>query len=314
MSTPLISRRSVFAAKIEATPGTAESITASEGVFNAQDIVLNANPTFTERPGQGGVGRRSSVVEGHTGQMTFRTEVAYDGTNIPTWASVLFPACGLVDNGSGVFYPIFEAPGTSVKTATLAQYLDGKRRTLRGASGTFQAVFETGKLAYIDWTFTGIWGGETATALIAPNYPDGDTPLRVSGGSTTFNSVNACCRQVTFDVGNTVVGLECNDDPTNTTGFHYFLITDRNPTITGDPLSRLISGQDRMGMMFGSTEAAFVISLAAPSSSAITLTAPRAQLLSNQLGDRDGMFVDQLQWQCNRNGDTQNQEFNIAFS
>ncbi|XZE20860.1 hypothetical protein SH449x_000750 [Pirellulaceae bacterium SH449] len=314
MSTPLLSRKSVFAAKIETTAGTAETITAAEGVFNAQDILLNANPTFTERPGQGGVGRRPSTVEGHTGQMTFRTEVGYDGTNIPTWASVLFPACGLVDNGSGVFFPRFEAPGTNVKTLTLAQYLDGKRRTLRGASGTFQMVFETGKLAYIDWTFSGIWGGETAVALIAPNYPEANTPLRVSGGATSFAGVNACCRQITFDVGNTVVGLECNDNTSNVTGFHYFLITDRNPTITGDPLSRLIAGQDRMAMMFGSTEGEFIASIAAPSASAVTLNAPKAQLLSSQLGDRDGMAVDQLQWQCNRNVDAVDQEFSIAFT
>jgi hypothetical protein len=313
MSTPLLSRKIVFAAKIETTPGTAETIGATEGVFNAYNIVLNPTPGFTERPGQGGVGRRSSIVEGHTGEMTFRTEIGYNGSDIPTWASVLLPACGMV-NTNGTFNPVFEAPGANVKTLTLAAYLDGKRRTLRGASGTFQAVFETGKLAYIDWTFTGIWNGETDTALIAPNYPDGETPLRVSGGSTTFNSVNACCRQITFNINNTVVGLECNDNTNNVSGFHYFLITDRNPTITGDPISRLVAGQDRNGMMFGSTEAAFVVSIAAPNASAITLTAPKAQLLSNSMGDRDGMMIDQLQWQCNRNGDAQNQEFSLVFS
>jgi hypothetical protein len=311
MSTPLFSRKAVFAAKIESTPGTAESITVSEGVFNAQDLSLNPTPTFTERPSQGGVGRRSSIVEGHVGQMTFRTELSYNGTTLPTWASVLLPACGVVNN-AGVFSPVMEAPGTNVKTLTLARYLDGKRRLLRGASGTFTLVGETGKLGYIDWTFTGIWVGETDLTLIAPSYPT-DKALRVASGTTSYDSVSMCCRNMTFNINNTVVGLECNDNTNNDSGYHYFLVTDRNPTIVVDPLSRLVSGQNRINQLFTSAEHAFAFSVGAGGGASVALAAPKAQILSMSDGDRDGMSIDQLTLQCNRNGNSVDQEFSLTF-
>ncbi len=308
----LFRAKSVFATKVETTPGTAEALTGSEAAYNVFNLELQPDITVTERQGQGGAGRIAGIPAGRKGTATFRTEMPYNGTDIPNWVSVLFAGCGIVESG-GVAKPLLEKPGSNVKTLTIAKYMDGKKRVLSGCAGTFQMVWNTGDLAYIDWTFTGIWGGETDASILAPTYPT-VLPLRVSGGTTTFDSVSACMKSFTFNLGNVVTGLECNGSTSNTSGYEYFMVSDRNPKITGDPQSKLVATQDRIGQFLAGTEAAFSSSLAAPSSSAITFAAPKAQIISITEGDRERIAIDQIEWQCNRNGSTQNEEFSFTFS
>ena len=311
MTTPLFAQKSVFAAKVEATPGTAESLTNAEAAFNVDNFVLDPDLSFQQRPGQGGIGRRSAIVEGHRGVARFRTELSYDGTTVPSWASVLLPACGFVNN-AGVFSPLFEPPGASVKTLTIAKYEDGNRRLLSGCSGTFTINLPTGKLGFIDWEFTGIWRGESALSMLTPTYPTAPA-LRVAQGTSSFDSVNFCARTVTIAIGNTVTGLECNSDLTNDTGFHYFLITDRMSTATSDPQSVLMGTQNRAALMLAGTEGVFTTSVGGPSDSAIIFSGPKAQIMSKTGGARDNIAIDNASWQFNRNGNFQNQEFSITF-
>lgn len=92
------------------------------------------------------------------------------------------------------------------------------------------------------------------------------------------------------------------------------MAVDRNPKITTDPLSVFVGTQDRYGNFFAGTEAAFSLSIAAPSSSAITLAAPKAQIIRIAEGDRGMMAMDDMELQCNKNVDAIDQEFSITFS
>lgn len=309
---PFLRKNVVFAASIEATIGTAETIDATDAVFNVRNFELQNETEMEEVQGQGGFGRLPSVPGPYRATATFRTDCGYDGTTIGNWATVLFPACGVV-NAAGVFTPRGESPGTNVKTLTIARYCDGKRRLMYGAMGTFQWFFPTGAQSYIDWTFTGVWGGETTTAMIAPNYPNSETPLRASGGATTYGGVNFCSAACTFDLGNVIEPIHCNNG-NKIQGFDYFMAVDRNPKITTDPLSVFVGTQDRYGNFFAGTEAAFSLSIAAPSSSAITLAAPKAQIIRIAEGDRGMMAMDDMELQCNKNVDAIDQEFSITFS
>lgn len=309
---PLFRKKVVFAATTENTPGTAEGITEANAVFNVQNFELQNETEMQEVPGQGGFGRLPSVPGPYRATATFRTNIGYDGTTIGNWASVLFPACGVVNSG-GVFSPLAESPGTNVKTLTIARYCDGKRRFMYGCVGTFQWFFPTGELPYIDWTFSGVWGGESDIEMIEPNYPNTETPLRASGGATTYGGVNFCAAACTFDIGNVIEPIHCNNG-SKVEGFDYFMVVDRNPKITTDPLSVLVGTQNRYGSFFAGTEAAFSMSIAAPSNSSITLAAPKAQIIRITEGDRGMMCMDDMDLQCNKNVDAANQEFSITFS
>jgi hypothetical protein len=293
-----------FAAKAEATIGTAESLTAAEGVFNAYDLIIQAVPTFEQREAQGQFGVLSAVPGPLAGKATFKTDLAYDDTNIPPYASVLLPMCGYV-NSAGTFTPRSEAPGTNVKTGTIGCFQNGLLKSIAGAVGTFKIVFPTGKMAYIEWEFTGVWQAPTDTAIIAPTYPT-ISPVKAANMTTTFNSASFCSENITFDAGNKISLLQCQTG----NGYKSALIVDRAPMATSNPESVLNATQNRWAPLTTAAEQALNLTVGA----AITISAPKAQIVDNQEGDRESVLIDNLKWQINKNGDNLDQDVSIVFS
>ena len=308
---PLLRRRAVFAAKTETTVGTAETITASEGAYNARDFSIQPTVAVTRREGQGGFNYLAGIPEGMMGTCTIVHDLSYDGTTIPTWASVLLPACGWVD-ASGTFSPVSEGPGGSggVKTLTIAHYKDGKRALLSGAMGTFKISCPTGKVAFITFTFTGKYStNETDTAIIAPTYP-ATLPLRFSPGVLTWNSVNLCTSNVEVDAGNSVIMRECVD-VADRTGYKSAIVTNRAPVITADPESELVATNPLESKWLTSVPEAFSMRVGV-SGASIIIAAPKAQLENKQQGNRSDMMTDDLTWLATA-GTTVDDELTIAF-
>lgn len=308
----LLKRKRILAAKTEATPGTAESLTASEATFNVYELTVQQEIEKTTREGQGSFGHLPSVSGGHKGRITFKTDLGWDGTATePAWADTFFPACGLVKS-TNTYTPRSEAPGTNVKTLTMAVYEDGRRKLMRGCVGTFRLVCETGKPAMIEWDFIGIWTTPTDVALLAPTYPT-VAPLRYASGVTEFNSVAMQCQSVTLDVGNTTY-LREGTAASNISGYIAGCITNRRPTITANPESKLIGTQDRYLFFRDSTEYVLTFEIAGPSSSKIVVSAPKATIENIQDADRESLIVDDLTFLCCQNGSTADQEFSIVFT
>ena len=307
---PLLRRKSVFAAKVESTPGTAETITSAEGAYNARDVIIQPSVAVTRREGQGGFNYLAGIPEGMMGTCTIVHDLAYDGTNIPTWASVLLPACGWVDT-AGTFSPVSSGPGSGgVKTVTLAHYKDGKRALLSGAMGTFTITCPTGKVAFITFTFTGKYStNETDTAIIAPTYPT-TLPMRFSPGVLTWNSVDLCTSSVEVDAGNSVIMRECVD-VADRTGYKSAIVTNRAPVITADPESVLVAAQDREAKWLTSVPEAFSMRIGVAAAS-IVIAAPKAQLENKQQGNRSDMMSDDLTWFATA-GSAVDTELTIAF-
>jgi hypothetical protein len=306
---PLLRRRAVFASKVEGTIGTAESLTGAEGAFNARDFTIQPNVPITRREGQGGFNYLPGIAEGMQGTCTVTMDMAYDGTTVPTWASVLLPACGWVAT-AGVFSPLSEGPGANVKTITIGHYKDGKRALLSGAMGTFKIMAPTGKMASIEFTFTGKYStNETDTALIAPTYPT-TLPLRVAAGALTWNSVALCTSNVEVDAGNSVIMRECMN-ATDRSGFVSAIVTNRQPVITADPESELVATQDRDALWLTSSPQAFSMQIGVAGTS-ITVAAPKAQLENKQQGNRNDMMSDDLTWLATK-GSAADTELTITF-
>ena len=61
MTTPLLKRKSVIAAKVETTVGTEESLTASEGNFNPYNITVTPAIEVEEREDPGSFNRRKGA-------------------------------------------------------------------------------------------------------------------------------------------------------------------------------------------------------------------------------------------------------------
>lgn len=306
----LLKRKRVLAAKIESTSGTAESVTASDAAFNVYDVVTTQEVDMIQREAQGGFAMEAAIAEGRKGKVAFKIDASWDGTATePSWADTFLPGCGWVKSGQ-VFTPRTEAPGSNVKTLTIAVYTDGVRKLLYGAAGTFKLVCPTGKVAYFEFEFSGIWGGVTDAAILAPTYPT-DKGLRYASSTTTWNSVALCLENLTLDSGNVVTPREC---ATNESGYHAFLVTNRMVKVTGNPEAKTVATQDRWGKLLDSSEHALTWDLDGPTNSKITIAAPKAQILSINEGDRNGLVTDEIEWSCNRNGSNIDQEASITFT
>lgn len=310
---PLLLRKSVLAAKVETTIGTAEALTGSEAAFNIYNPLIQPTIEMEKRPGQAGFGHFSAVASARMGTATFRTNLEWDGSATePSWADTFLPACGWVKSGQ-VFTPRSEGPGSNVKTLTIGCYVDGKFCSIAGAMGTFVVNLPTGKTGWIDWTFSGVWQGGSDVAILSPTYPTAKA-LRYAGGLAEWNDVNLCVESVTINAGNTVIMREC---PT-TEGFISAYITDRLPIITANPEAVTVATQDRWAAWLAETEYALEIDVAGPTGTAsdavLSFDAPKAQIINLQQGDRNGMVTDELEFQCNKNGTTHDQELSITFT
>lgn len=313
---PVLKRLRTLAVAAETTPGTAESLSASNGAFNAYNIMAQAEVDVEQREGQGSFDYLSGVPGARAGSLSFSTDLWWDGTvTMPSWASVLLPACGVVES-SQVYTPRSEAPGSNVKTATIACYLgpdgasNGPVKTLAGAVGNFRIIMPTGRMITIEWEFRGVWQAVSDAALIAPTYPT-DAPLRFASATLQYDSVDLCVENVTFDAGNQIKLLEC---PDTAAGFSYGLIVNREPRITANPEATRVAADDPYGDWLASSEASFAVTLDGPSNSTVVLTAPKAQIINVQESDRDRVVTDEIEWSCNKNGATKDECYNLTFN
>ena len=76
----LLKRKRILAAKIEATPGTAETLAAADAAFNVYEVTVQHEIEKTAREGQGSFGHLPSTSGAHKGRITFKTDLGWDGT------------------------------------------------------------------------------------------------------------------------------------------------------------------------------------------------------------------------------------------
>lgn len=306
---PLLKRKRVLAAKIETSPGTAESLLAADAAFNAYDVMIQPSIEVERREAQGQFGTLAGVASSRQGKATFKTDLGWDGTSSePAWATTFLPACGYV-LATNTFTPRSSAPGSNVKTLTIACYIDGMRKILAGCMGTFRLVAPTGRMAYIEWEFTGKWQAPTDVTILAPTYPT-DSPLRFASGLVEWNDIGLKVEQVTFDAGNEITLLE---DPTDATGYSYALVVDRAPKFTANPESVLVATQNRWNEWITNVEDTFELDIDGPSTSVLTIDAPKAQITNVQEGDRGKIVTDEIEWSCNKDA-TLDTDVSIIFT
>lgn len=302
----LLRRKRVLAAKIEGTPGTAESLSASDAAFNVFNATMQPNITQEEREGQSAFSPLPSIPGARAGTCTFAIELTGGGST-PAWASTFLPACGLKET-TGTFAPLSEGPGSNIKTITIGLYENGLKKTLRGAMGTAVFMFTAGQRVMIEFTFTGIYDAVADVSILAPTYPTA-TPLRFVSADLSLGSYTPIIREMRLDLGNTVVLREDANDPS---GYISAIVTGRKIVGTMDPESKLVATEDSYGKWLSMTERAMSINLGS-TGNMVDIDAPKLQFTNLQEGDRDGIQIDTISFQLNRSASGGDDELTIAM-
>jgi len=308
---PLLRKKTLLAAKIEATSGTLETFTNAEAAFNVFDLEIQPTITFTPRQGNGSFSQMPAIAETYGATCTFKTELYGDGAGgVPGWASTFLPACGYV-NTTGTFAPVSDDAGSNVKTISLAAYTDGVRKQMRACAGTWKLVAESGKLAAIEWTFTGVWAGFDDEAMLTPTYPTA-LPLRVANATFTLDSASPCFQTLEIDAGNEVMLRPCATN-SDASGLAGAIITGRQVVGTIDPETVLVATKDWWGDWLISDEKAFSFALE-NATDKITFAMPKWQATNMQHGDREGVLIDTITYQANRSAAAGDDELTITFA
>jgi hypothetical protein len=310
---PILTRQRLMCAKVESTLGTPEDMTvAATGAMNILDMSRSPSTPFTETPAQNGLGKRKGIAGARMGTMQFSLHmVGLGSSGLPYWANLL-GACGgaytsqtfapVVDNGTGATLGLFRGASTTARLFKMA-----------GAMGNAVMRFVAGEVCPIQFTFTGkIYTATTAT-LPTVTHPTALPPRFVSGtltvGGTTF-----VVDELEFDMGNVVVMRQDGTDTSNS-GYISAWIADRAPRVRISPEALGLATKDWDADFFASNTAALSVVLGGTANNIITLAAPAMQLVTPPSdGDRNGIYTDVLEFNCNQNSDTEDSEYTIAFS
>lgn len=306
---PLLMKKSTLAAKIESAIGTAEAVLTADTDYNVFNLEFQQDIEFTQRQGQYAFGQMPGVLHGRKGTCTFSTEVTPGSTTTPPqWASAFLPACGLVAS-AGVYTPRTESPGSNVKTITIAAYQDGIKKILAGCMGNAVFRFEAGKVAMIDWTFMGKWVAPADVTLLAHTAAS-DVPLRFASSGFAVGSYSYKVNQFTLDLGNEVFMRE---DSADASGYVSAIITGRSPRGTFDPESDLIATKNNYGIFLARTEQALAVSIGDGTNN-IAFAAPKLQYTNIKAGSRNGIMVENIDYQLNKSTEAGDDELSITFS
>jgi len=312
---PICLKTRTLGAKIETTSGTAIALTGADCSFNAYDVKIEMDIESEEREAQGSFGTLAAVPGGYKGKATFKIDCGWDGTATePSWADTFLPGCGWVKTGQ-VFTPRSEGPGANVKTLTIGCYLgpdgssSGPFKSLSGCAGTFKLVCPTGKMAYFEFEYSGVFITPTDVALPSVTYPTA-LPLRYANSTSTWNSVALCVENITLDAGNEVVMREC----ASSNGYEAAMVVDRRIKVTANPEMRKIATENPWTQFTAMTEGILTFSLDGPTNSLLTVAAPKAQLVSVVEGNRSKIVTNELEWACNKDGSTPDTDASFTFT
>lgn len=289
---PLLRRRRVFAAKLEATTGTAESLTSAEGAFNAFDPSITPDIAFNAREGQGANIDPITGVPGARGaNITLQTDV-YGAATVPAWGLLLQAAGALLTSRTYTF----PTANINDSTLTLGFYEDGWLFQAAGAKLNMKMSGRAGSHSMIEWTGTGLWQAPTAVSLIAPTYPTTIPPRGLA--AFTIGGTAEKIADWELDLGNVIVYREDDTDPT---GYHASAITNRNMTFKCAPERKALGTRDWYAAYLAGTEFALVHTIGAVANNIISTTAPKMQLISPpEPGERNGIQIDNLTFGLNR--------------
>lgn len=315
-----LKQKRVVAVKHETTIGTAIAVDATDAAFNAYDVSTNMTAELTERMMTGYFSRHQGSLGNFQAVVTFKTELTGNGSGASNaWLDVLLPCAGMIET-TDTFSPNSAAPltttGTGVNhTATVVAYEDGVAKTVVGCMANVIITGQSGKPVELEWTFMGKWASAVAdTAILAPTLPT-LRPVVFADATYTIGAASVgCLGNFKIDLGNQVTLLPCAGDAT---GFEHAIISGRQTTGSIDPESRLVATGDVFGQLKNGSELAFSLAMngvdaSGSTTDVITFAGPAIQYASISDADRNGIDVDQIEF--NFNGSTGDDELTIDFS
>ncbi|HIJ95784.1 MAG TPA: hypothetical protein HPP94_08635 [Desulfuromonadales bacterium] len=310
-------RRRALAGKIEATEGTAEILTATEGGIIALDVKWTPDIKMIQRnaalPTLSKIKQIPGLALAH---VAFKTELmgrtaAFSTVNLPFVDPYLraagFAATLVVTPGAETV--TYKPASTGIPSLTLGVYVDGVRKLISGARGTVKFSGTVGEQLFAEFDFMGSYNAVFDTPLIIPTLPT-HTPPQLTNAQFTIGAFAPTIKSISFDMGNKLAPRE---DINAVSGYKSFMLTDRDPSGTFDPEMELVNGHDWYGLWKSGTSAALSLgAIGASQYNKVKITAPTVVTTKVSEGEREGNEVADTSFQLAMG--TGDDELVIVFS
>jgi len=284
----MIRRRCQVAAKVETTEGDVIALANSDVVSNTYEAVYDPDVKYFKRdpsrsslsPAGGRVGQRSSKI-------SFKVDLHGSGAKgtAPSYGTLL-KACGFTETVVASTSVTYTPASTAIPSLTMALYLDGIVKKIRGARGTVRFVQKVGEPVMMEFEFTGVLDSIATGAMLTGVTYSSAIPPAFLNAALMMDSYAAVISGLTIDIGNDVV---LRDDPNTAEGYKSAVITKRDPKGTIDPEMCLIATYDFLTKMTTDALVAFTETLGSVDGNKFVITAPKVQYAGMKAGDRGGI-------------------------
>lgn len=301
---PIHTRGRVIAFDGEATPGTAETITAVDGatIIMARNARVTPRVDVVDREQQGSLAYHTSVLGAKAADVAASLLGIGSGTNT---GLVLFHdlllASGLTHTvgGSSVSYvPLLGATAT----ATFAMFKGpgagsaGVKRTAAGAMFNLTITGRTGQAPEFAFEGSGVYFGQTNVTVISPTYLALHPP-KWMGGTCTVGGTTVHPASFTLNLNNQIVLRESPsavDADSRGTGYIAAWVANTRTTLTLDPEKEVANDYDAIHHG-GTATSAIVIAWGNAAGNSFRISMAAGQIIDT-VGDdeREGREVDSL--------------------
>jgi len=233
----------------------------------------------------------------------------------------LFKACDFsptytAETGAGLRdgYVIYKHTDPSDEGDKVAFYFWTKQKLhkLILGKGTFRIVAEAGKMAYIEWTFSGLYiAPADATFPTDAVFENTKPPLVVNCGTVTIGSYTPVMTRTELNVNNTV---SRRLDIAATDGVKGFIITNYAPTGSIDPEAVTEATNPFWANWKSDTVKTITVAIGTQTGNKIQITAV-TQSTDVNYGEREGLRIHNKQFKVVRENvnDTINNALQIKF-
>lgn len=293
-------------AKVEAVPGTAETL-ASADMFIAQNVVITPQFANNQNDGMTSVPDREVGASGSQ-SATISFDLVLKGQGVagtaPEWRDCIM-ACGQSETIVG---------GTSVtyKPAAAESYwtfgmiypgLGGAGEDLlfrvSGCQGTAKFSWKAGGLFMGSFTMTGAWVAPSDTSLLTVPTWDTSVPYAFLAPSMTFHGTSGLAFETfEYDLGNTV---ELRPNANAASGFLTGQITSRRPVGSVDFEQEKLATFNVYTRIGSNTTGAISMSPIGTAGNLFDFDIPRARFTGVSHGNRAGALLSTATFEALRN-------------
>jgi len=294
----MYTRKTTLYCKIENPSGTDATPDLTYGVI-AYDVSLEVKGDMKER--NAGNADRSLYpnIRGKTSvDLKFWIELKGSGTKgtAPKWGPLL-RACDRLETalaGTSVMYSM----ALTGETCSIYVNIDGILHKLIGCAGDCEIDLTSGDIAKLNFTMSGVYALPTDSPCSAITV-DSTSGLIVKGTATTFGSYAAIIEKILLKFGNKVTERPSMNA---TEGILAFMVGDRNPSgiMTCEAVLRATTNADFWSYFDTGTTKELSVVLGTTEGNIVIIVAPACKLSAPKYGDRDGIRLMDIEFQCAR--------------